>query len=79
MSPRIPTYTYRREGEDLLHPVSQEVATRRHHHAVHPPSADLGSPAPTGHDLHVGEGVLVAQGLVLLQDILSLRYEMDVP
>ena len=68
-------YTYRGEGEDLLHPVSQEVAARRHHHAVDPPPARvLGPPAPApGHDLQVGEGVLVAQGLVLLQDILGLR------
>ena len=65
--------TYRRQGEDLLHPVPKEVAARRHHDAVDLPPAELGPPVPSGHDLQVGEGVLVSQGLVLLQYILSLR------
>ena len=53
--------------------MAKEVTARRHHDAVNLSPAELGPPVPSGHDLQVGEGVLVSQGLVLLQYILSLR------
>ena len=44
-----------------------------------PPATAAAAAAPAGgHDLQVCEGVLVAQGLVLLQDVLGLREGLDI-